>query len=114
MSSIFMTNINHKLETGQDIFRAKTVRALVTEIDSLISQRNGYQKTAVEQRDELACLRTLNGELVAALKNCDGFLLESRNHEIYGEAARELRLQIEVLLASQAATPITGQAEEGN
>lgn len=52
--SAFLSDIKRKLETEFDVFGAKTVRALVAEIDSLTAQRDGYQATVVRQQEQLA------------------------------------------------------------
>ena len=51
--SALLIDVKRKLEM-QDIFRGSTVRALVAEIETLATQRDGYQATVVKQRAELA------------------------------------------------------------
>ncbi len=57
MSALLLMDTKHKLETGQDIFRAKTVRAIMAQLDA--------------QADTIAALTAENAKLrriaVAAL-----------------------------------------------
>jgi len=67
------------------------------------------------QHDELvrerARLRTEHDALRVVMAKCDSFLLEIRNHAEFGQAARDLRLEIEATRLLSADT--AGQEREG-
>lgn len=61
MSALLLMDVKHKLETGQDIFRAKTVRALIAEIDALKAENRKYPRAI---------------ELIRAAKPTGGMVVE--------------------------------------
>lgn len=50
----FLTDIKRKLETGFDVFGAKTVRALVAEIDALKVESELHRVALADKIDECA------------------------------------------------------------
>lgn len=72
MSALFLIDIKHKLET-QDIFRSKTVKALVVEIERLTEQNQRFTEWHAEQGRMITELR----EVVSAVREFAPFIERS-------------------------------------